>query len=363
MVVGHGSFTGNSTGADTDGDASCVPATAFDVWFSHTPAVTWNVDVDTFGSSFDTVLSVHTGCPGTSANEIACNDDAGDDFQSQVTFVGTAGTTYLIRVAGWDDVELGPLVLNIAGVTGPPNDMCAGATAVGEGSFTGNTQNASTDGATTCDDPDDDSGKDVWHEHTPGTGGVLTIDTFGSLFDTVLSVHTGCPGTEANEVICNDDNGGFFQSRVSFAVTAGMPYLIRIAGYESDSGPYTLNIFRAPPVPNDRCENATVVGDGTFNGTTLGADTDGSTSCVPGHSSNDAWLQYTPPLGGSVTIDTVGSQFDTVLSVHAGCPGTAGNEVACNDDRDEFTTDSEVTFWRLHREDRPDGAGPGRHRR
>jgi len=82
---------------------------------------------------------------------------------------------------------------------------------------------------------------------------------------------------------------------------------------------------------NDNCADATPVGDGTFQGTNREATTDGSASCgfIGDPGLRDVWWRYVAPVTGMTTMDTCGSNFDTILSVYAGCGGT---EVACNDD-------------------------------
>jgi hypothetical protein len=84
----------------------------------------------------------------------------------------------------------------------------------------------------------------VWYSHTPASSGPLTIDTVGSLFNTVLSVHSGCPGTTANEVACDDDItvNVNLQSSVTFSAVGGTTYLIRVAGFDGENGAHTLNI-------------------------------------------------------------------------------------------------------------------------
>jgi hypothetical protein len=276
------------------------------------------------------------------------------------------GTTHLIRVAGFDGAN-GAYTLNIAGDggTGPVNDLCANASSVGAGSFSGTTTGADDDGSNSCTFQGFPSTNSVWYSHTPVSSGPLTIDTVGSAFDTVLSVHSACPGTAANEVACNDDIGSNLQSSVTFSAVGGTTYLIRVAGFNGANGPYSLKISGAPSrfdlnldgladaadvvtlvnfinggggggTGNDLCTDAAVVGPGIFTGSTAGADDDGSNSCtfMGFPSTNSVWYSYTPASSASVMIDTVGSLFDTVLSVHSACPGTAANEVACNDDID-----------------------------
>jgi hypothetical protein len=67
----------------------------------------------------------------------------------------------------------------------------------------------------------------VWYSFTPTTSGWLTADTFGSNYDTVLSVWTGAPGS-FTQVACNDDAGGA-QSQVGISVTAGTTYYFMVS--------------------------------------------------------------------------------------------------------------------------------------
>lgn len=84
---------------------------------------------------------------------------------------------------------------------------------------------------------------------------------------------------------------------------------------------------------NDSCENAITIGNGFVWGNTLGATSDGSAGCGNSASSPDVWYRYTATCDGYLEADTCSAGYDTVVSVHgASCPGTSGNEAACNDD-------------------------------
>lgn len=63
------------------------------------PTLGVSFTANTFGSSFDTVISVWKGLPG-SLVEVAANDNANGTFQSQVSWTATEKTTYYILVAG-----------------------------------------------------------------------------------------------------------------------------------------------------------------------------------------------------------------------------------------------------------------------
>jgi len=95
-------YQGTTSGATNDGSASCAnSASSPDVWYRYTPATDGTLTVALCGSSYDTALSVHSGCPGSTSNELACNDDA-CGAQSEVTLDVTAEASYLIRIAGYN---------------------------------------------------------------------------------------------------------------------------------------------------------------------------------------------------------------------------------------------------------------------
>ncbi|MCP4664665.1 MAG: hypothetical protein GY856_55485 [bacterium] len=121
----------------------------------------------------------------------------------------------------------------------PPNDDCRNALAIGNGTFAGDTSAATNDGRASCGLSD--SAPDVWLSYSFPAAGHVFVNTLGSSFDTVLSVHTACPGTGANELTCNDNARGT-QSAVDFDVSAGEEYLIRVSGFANASGPFTLDV-------------------------------------------------------------------------------------------------------------------------
>ena len=91
----------------------------------------------------------------------------------------------------------------------------------------------------------------------------------------------------------------------------------------------------APPhdVPaHDNCSDAELVCPGIlFSGTTVGATNDGSATCGASSTTSDVWYYYQPLGNGFASFSLIGSAYDTVISIHSGCPGTTANELACND--------------------------------
>ena len=67
--------------------------------------------IDTFGCGMDTLLAVYTGSGLSQLTRVADNDDSGNDVQSAVGLVVSAGTTYWIMVDGYG-AEAGEIALN-----------------------------------------------------------------------------------------------------------------------------------------------------------------------------------------------------------------------------------------------------------
>ncbi|MBN1306095.1 MAG: fibronectin type III domain-containing protein [Anaerolineales bacterium] len=70
------------------------------VWFSYTPTASGMLDLDTFGSGYDTIMAVWTGTAGN-LTHIACNDNTDGTINSHVMVYVQTGTTYYIEVALW----------------------------------------------------------------------------------------------------------------------------------------------------------------------------------------------------------------------------------------------------------------------
>ena len=95
-------------------------------------------------------------------------------------------------------------------------------------------------------------GKSVWYSWTAPSSGVVSIDTHGSSFDTLLGLYTGTSVAALTTVASNDDNpaGGTTTSKVRFTTTAGTTYQIAVDGYGGISGSITLNLsFAAGALP------------------------------------------------------------------------------------------------------------------
>lgn len=82
------------------------------IWWKWTAPYKGKVQIDTIGSSIDTVLAVYTGSSVGALTSVTYDDDNGEGFTSRVDFTAAKGTTYYIAVSGVSG-EYGDIVLNL----------------------------------------------------------------------------------------------------------------------------------------------------------------------------------------------------------------------------------------------------------
>ncbi|MBX7243352.1 MAG: SprB repeat-containing protein, partial [Bacteroidia bacterium] len=98
LCRGYNSVSFNNICATGSGTGPGGTPYSADVWYSYNPPVTGSYTIATCGTAFDTYLEVLDGCAGT---VLAYNDD-NCGLQSSLTVTLNAGTTYFIRVAGYN---------------------------------------------------------------------------------------------------------------------------------------------------------------------------------------------------------------------------------------------------------------------
>jgi len=212
------------------------------VWWSYTTPIAGTLVVETTGSNFDTVLGVYQGESLTQLQLIAGNDDT-SGLQSLVAFEVLANETYAIAVDGFGG-DTGSITLSLDILTGNvPGDNFSDAQEI-----TGQLSLASTITATGEVGEPLHAGisntKSVWWRWQATGGEQLTIDTFGSSYDTVLAVYTGAGLGNLNLVAANDDTESL-QSQVSFVAAPATTYFIAVDGFAGASGSVQLNLAGA----------------------------------------------------------------------------------------------------------------------
>jgi hypothetical protein len=189
-------------------------------------------------------------------------------------------------------------------------------------------------------------GHSIWFAWVAPAAGSVTVNTTGSSFDTLLAVYTGTSVPALTAVASNDDANGSTQSSVTFNAMSGTTYRIAVDGYGGATGAVKLAWSQGAAVSgpaNDNFASAALL-SGTASGTTVGASKEAG---EPNHAGNaggkSIWWSWTAPIGGSTTVTTTGSGYDTLLAVYTGSTLSALAAVASNDDANG-TTQSQVGF-------------------
>ncbi|MHC4932290.1 MAG: hypothetical protein ACYTGV_08885, partial [Planctomycetota bacterium] len=133
---------------------------------------------------------------------------------------------------------------NLEPVPPPASDACADARPLCPGTpVSSSTESASNDGSSSCGSSG--TSPDAWYRYTPSSSGTATFSLCnpGTNYDSVISVHTTCPGAPTNELDCDDDAcGGGGSSEVTLNVAAGTPYLVRVTGWAGSVGDFELTV-------------------------------------------------------------------------------------------------------------------------
>ena len=177
---------------------------------------------------------------------IAQNDQSNGTNQSLLEFDGLDAGTYYLAVAGWntifadgffvqqvaDNFDPGQVVVTArSGAGAPINDNWnSPSTPIADPDFTVTGTNVK---ASTQDDEQqlENTGSTVWWFFDADVVGTVTIDTFGSNFNTQLHIYEFAPAFEDLIPIVNNDDSGGLQSQVTFEATAGTCYEVRVGGF------------------------------------------------------------------------------------------------------------------------------------
>ncbi|MEO8425631.1 MAG: lysyl oxidase family protein, partial [Verrucomicrobiota bacterium] len=227
----------------------------------------------------------------------------------------------------------------VIGQPGPANDNFSSAfvLAGSSGSFNGLNSYASLEVGEPAH-AGNAGGHSIWFSWTAPDNQPVIVDTLGSSINTLLGVYTGSSVNNLSLVATNDDIGGVYnnlRSRVIFNPGGGTVYRIAVDGYNGAVGNVTLNLKQSPPPANDLFANAQAItgGAGTVTGDNLLATKE---TGEPSHTGNagghSIWYKWSAPLSGSATIDTVGSDFDTMMAVYTGASVSGLTLIGSNDD-------------------------------
>jgi hypothetical protein len=308
-------------------------------WWTWTAPSSGSVQIDTIGSSFDTILGVYTGSSVSSLATMASDDDSGGNYTSKVTFNAVGGTTYQIAVDGYNygsGATSGNITLhvNLTLVATPVLNVSttsltlpatiqgvAGATA----SFTVSGSGLGSNDTLNLMAP---AGSEISQGGTSGFVNTFLLypNSSGNLATTTVYVRTSA--SAAANVSGN--------LTISDALHSSLNKSILISG--------TVTPL-ATPVNNNFANRTSINGtSATVTGTNVGATKEsGEPNPVGNSGGKSVWWTWTAPFSGSVQIDTIGSNFDTILGVYTGSSVSSLTTIASDDDSGGNLT-SKVAF-------------------
>lgn len=199
------------------------------VWWKWTAQYDSTVQIDTIGSSFDTLLGVYTGSSVSSLTTVASDDNGGSIGTSLVTFSAVAGTTYQFAVDGLDGAS-GNVSLHLAATLTDayePDDTADLASTIG---IDGATQTHNIGTTTDVD----------WTTFTVDQASPVVIETRGATCgDTRMWLY----GPDGTTQLAYDDNSGLGSySRIVSASLDSGTYHLKIDGHGAIVPQYTLSV-------------------------------------------------------------------------------------------------------------------------
>jgi hypothetical protein len=231
------------------------------------------------------------------------------------------------------------LVSSTAAGQAPANDAFAGRIAISGAS--GQTQGSNIRATREPGEPYsgyDSPGNSVWWSWTAPFSGQVTFGTVGSDFDTIILIYTGGTLRELELIADNDESGPRHTSRAQFEAAAGVAYQIAVIGYSGDDNPYdwsgsiVLNWTNAVPVNDHFADRLKITGEqGQTTGNNINA-TGNPDEDPEGFTDGSVWWSWTAPKSAITTIDTIGSDFDTILGIFVQAPEGGLQEIAIDDD-------------------------------
>jgi hypothetical protein len=311
------SLDGDNVRAGDDSFGSCGGNGGDDVVVEFVAPVDGTYRIDTFGSSYDTVLYVLDACDG---NELACNDDAGTD-ESMITIDLVEGQVIALVIDGADSQALGLWVLHAQIYECAPVDIGSSV----PHTELGTTLDAGDDSFGLCGGAGSPDVELVW---TAPASSNYSFSTVGSSFDTILEVRNGvaCDGPE---ISCNDAIAptDFGPSAVVVALDEGQQVLITVDGFSAfDTGDFTLSIDDVGAFAGDCCSPHAGGGCGVEN--TWQCVCSGLPQCC-----TDEWTQICVGIdnaacGGACELTPAGNCCDA--GVEAGCDAPIVEGCVCS---------------------------------
>ena len=187
-----------------------------------------------------------------------------------------------------------------------------------------------------CNSAWDESGPEYSYTFVPNVTGQATVNLAGLAAGQNLDLFVmqdAAGECSAGNCLASGD------ASATFDVQAGQTYYLVVDGRQGDVSNFTISTQctsgQPAPVPNDDIRSAQEITSQPFADSrdmraATSAPDDPLLPCISGQGSHSAWYGYVPSSDGTLTANTFGSDYDTLLAVWSGQPGALQN-AACND--------------------------------
>lgn len=159
----------------------------------------------------------------------------------------------------------------------------------------------------------------LWWEWTAPTTSLVSVDTSGSAYDTVVAVYTGSALGALTLVAANDDDPGKSTSRATFTAQAGTAYQIAVDGKNGGTGLTLVNVGTTPV--NDAFATPTVLAGESLHlaGTNFRATLEqGEPRIGSFNGGTSLWYRWTAPRTGRFQVSAASEDFNPILAVYTG---------------------------------------------
>ncbi len=170
----------------------------------------------------------------------------------------------------------------------------------------------------------------VWYEFTSFSKGQLVIHTKGSNYDTVLGVYTGTSSSLKRVAWQDNISSSIKQSKIGMTAQPNTTYYIEVASKSSYAGNLSLNLTYTPvrTAFNSIASPKQLKDTGSgytfsdqrdvYSATTASSDPLFPLSSGDSRGYRTVWYRFYPKTNGTLTVNTVGSNYDTLIGVWQG---------------------------------------------
>jgi hypothetical protein len=305
---------------------------AKDVWYQFTALGAGDSIIVSGLGGFDPVIALYQGTCNL-PTLIDCADDPLVNITEKLhTGTLSPGSTYFVRIYGWGGVDGAyQICARSNAISAPLNDICSAASPLTVfqncnpviGSNVGAGQSLAP---SQCEGTTSSVANDVWYSFVAQTPKDTIIVTRIAGIDPVVELFSGtCAGLTSLACADNPSNSSAVEKVFTSALTPGQTYLVRVYGFGTNTG--TFSICAKTPAPvgvsNDECINPQLVTMSTVCNPVTYSNVGATQSfppsvCVAVGSAFDMWYAFTAVTPTDTIIVSPVGFFDPVVQVYSG---------------------------------------------